>query len=128
MKEKIFETASGKTHYWTNHLFLDRKTLVMLPGLTADHHLFDKQIEAFEKDYNLFTWDAPGHAASRHFELNFSLMDKAVCDFFSYYALLHSDHREKNPRRRTGSGERSSWIQRLYEKSEIQAGSVCLVK
>ena len=78
MTEKMFETASGTIHYWVNDLDPARRTLVLLPGLTADHHLFDKQIEAFEKVYNLLTWDAPGHAASRPFRLDFSLMDKAV--------------------------------------------------
>ena len=78
MKEKIFKTVSGTIHYWTNDILLSRKTLVFLPGLTADHHLFDRQTEAFEKEYNLLTWDAPGHAASRPFRLDFSLMDKAV--------------------------------------------------
>ena len=76
--EKIFETASGVIHYWVNDIVLARKTLVFLPGLTADHHLFDRQIESFEKEYNLLTWDAPGHAASRPFRLDFSLMDKAI--------------------------------------------------
>ena len=78
MTEKTFETASGTIRYWTSEICPKRKTLVFLPGLTADHHLFDKQIEAFEKEYNLFTWDAPGHAASRPFRLDFSLMDKAT--------------------------------------------------
>ena len=78
MTEKEFETASGTIHYWMNDFVPPRKTLVFLPGLTADHHLFDRQIEVFEKEYNLLTWDAPGHAASRPFRLDFSLMDKAV--------------------------------------------------
>ena len=77
MTEKIIETASGKIHYWMNEIVPARNTLVFLPGLTADHHLFDRQIEGFENKYNLLTWDAPGHAASRPFRLNFSLMDKA---------------------------------------------------
>ena len=78
MTEKIFETASGMIHYWMNDVVPNRKTLVFLPGLTADHHLFDRQIEAFEKEYKLLTWDAPGHAASRPFRLDFSLMDMAT--------------------------------------------------
>ena len=78
MEEKILKTISGTIHYWINDIVLSGKTLVFLPGLTADHHLFDKQIKAFEKEYNLLTWDAPGHAASRPFQLDFSLMDKAV--------------------------------------------------
>ena len=78
MKEKILKTPSGAIHYWTNEILLSRKTLVFLPGLTADHHLFDRQTESFENEYNLLTWDAPGHAASRPFRLDFSLMDKAI--------------------------------------------------
>ena len=78
MTEKMLETASGPIHYWMNDVVPARETLVLLPGLTADHHLFDKQIDAFEKEYNLLSWDAPGHAASRPFRLDFSLMDKAV--------------------------------------------------
>ena len=78
MTEKMFETAAGTIHYWMNDICPGRKTLIFLPGLTADHHLFDKQIEAFEKEYNLLTWDAPGHASSRPFRLEFSLMDKTV--------------------------------------------------
>ena len=36
-------------------------TLVFLPSLTADHTLFDKQIEYFENKYNILVWDAQGH-------------------------------------------------------------------
>ena len=52
-------------------------TLVFLPGLTADHHLFDKQIAYFEGKYSVFVWDAPGHAASWPFDFTFDLFDKA---------------------------------------------------
>lgn len=78
MTEKTFSTSCGTIHYWTNEIFPGRRTMVLLPGLTAGHHLFDKQIEAFEQDYNLLVWDAPGHAASRPFKLNFILMDKTA--------------------------------------------------
>ncbi len=78
MTENTYITSSGTIHYWMNELRADRRTLVFLPGLTADHRLFDKQFEAFEKDFNILTWDAPGHAASRPFRLDFCLTDKAV--------------------------------------------------
>ena len=78
MTEKTYEVSSGVIHYWTNGIRPNRRTLVFLPGLTADHHLFDKQTEEFEEEFNILTWDAPGHAASRPFRLDFSLMDKAV--------------------------------------------------
>ena len=78
MTEKIFETPKGPIHYWLSQPFApDTVTLVFLPGLTADHRLFDKQIEYFASKYNLFVWDAPGHAASWPFRLDFTLMDKA---------------------------------------------------
>ena len=88
MIEKAFETACGTIRYWINELVSGRKTLVFLPGLTADHRLFDKQIEAFENEYNLLTWDAPGHAESRPFRYDFNLMDKAVW----LHNILETEH------------------------------------
>lgn len=77
MVEKIYKTPLGNIYYWTNMIAEDIATLVFLPGLTADHRLFDKQIEYFENKYNVFVWDAPGHAASWPFCFDFTLMDKA---------------------------------------------------
>ncbi len=77
MTEKVFETPCGKIHYWVNDIRTDRKSLVFLPGLTADHRLFDRQVEHFRGQYNVLTWDAPGHAASWPFSFDFDLMDKA---------------------------------------------------
>ena len=46
MIEKVYETQCGKIHYWINK---DAENtgyqLVFLPGLTADHRLFDRQAE-----------------------------------------------------------------------------------
>lgn len=78
MTENTFATPSGAIRYWTNEIRADRRTLVFLPGLTADHHLFDRQIKVFEKEFNVLVWDAPGHGMSRPFRLDFRLMDKAV--------------------------------------------------
>ena len=47
MKEKIDKTALGDIHYWVNILDKNAVTLVLLPGLTADHRLFEKQIHYF---------------------------------------------------------------------------------
>lgn len=78
MQEKLYATPCGEIHYWVNRgLGPAATTLVFLPGLTADHRLFDKQITCFEGKYNLLVWDAPGHGASWPFRLTFSLMDKA---------------------------------------------------
>lgn len=77
MKQKIYETPCGAIHYWCNDKkSSDGYTLVFLPGLTADHRLFDPQIAFFQDKYHVFVWDAPGHASSWPFELSFTLMDK----------------------------------------------------
>ncbi len=78
MLEKVYDTPCGHIHYWVNENTIHKEPqLVFLPGLTADHRLFEKQISYFEEKYPLFVWDAPGHAASWPFELTFSLIDKA---------------------------------------------------
>lgn len=76
MTEKIYKTSSGNIHYWVHIIDIEAPTLVFLPGLTADHRLFEKQIEYFEGKYNVFVWDAPGHAVSWPFEFDFDLEDK----------------------------------------------------
>lgn len=76
MEEKTYQTRLGTIHYWVSPG--EGKPLVFLPGLTADHRLFEKQLAAFEGRYPLLVWDAPGHGASRPFRLEFSLDSKAV--------------------------------------------------
>lgn len=77
LNEKTYLTDCGSIHYWVNEICEDKQTLVFLPGLTADHTLFNKQIEYFAPLYNVFVWDAPGHKSSWPFKFEFSLFDKA---------------------------------------------------
>ena len=78
MTEKTYATPCGTIHYWISDQIREHTvTLVFLPGLTADHRLFDRQIAYFEGKYNVFVWDPPGHAASWPFTFDFDLMDKA---------------------------------------------------
>ena len=56
LKESTYQTPCGTIHYWSNNLSLDTTTLVFLPGLTADHRLFDKQVEYFDGKYNIIVW------------------------------------------------------------------------
>ena len=76
MEEREYRTRLGTIRYWVSPG--EGIPLVFLPGLTADHRLFEKQIAAFEGKYPLLVWDAPGHGASRPFRLEFSLDSKAV--------------------------------------------------
>lgn len=75
MTEAIHQTLMGDIHYWVSRAGEDRPWLVFLPGLTADHHLFDKQLEAFAGGFNCLAWDAPAHGASRPFRLEFLMED-----------------------------------------------------
>ncbi|MBR5066991.1 MAG: alpha/beta hydrolase, partial [Lachnospiraceae bacterium] len=78
MKRKKLKTSKGSIVYWTNEKKADDvPQLVFLPGLTADHRLFIKQIQYFQYDYSVLVWDAPGHAFSYPFEMDFTLEDKA---------------------------------------------------
>ena len=53
MLEKTYITLLGTIHYWVHMIDTDIATLVFLPGLTADHRLFEKQIEYLENRYDL---------------------------------------------------------------------------
>ncbi len=77
MTERTYGTPCGVIHYWTNEKAESPVSLVFLPGLTADHRLFEKQIGFFEEKYRVLVWDAPAHAASWPFDFSFSLGDKA---------------------------------------------------
>lgn len=77
MTEKTYVTSCGTIHYWINQTPDNAEiSLAFLPGLTADHRLFDKQIEFFEGKYPVFVWDAPAHALSWPFNFSFDLNDK----------------------------------------------------
>lgn len=79
MIEKIYKTRCGDIHYWISDNIQDKTvTLIFLPGLTADHRLFERQIKYFEAKYNVFVWDAPAHSASWPFSFDFTLKDKAI--------------------------------------------------
>lgn len=67
-------TGSGEVRYWVDaSAGTDAPWLVFLPGLTADHTLFDAQMEHFSGKANCLVWDAPAHGASRPYPLDFSM-------------------------------------------------------
>ncbi len=77
IEQKKYGTACGDISYWTHAVSADAPWLVFLPGLSADHRLFDKQIEHFAYKANILVWDAPSHGESRPFLLNWSVDDLA---------------------------------------------------
>ena len=75
--EKTFPTPLGTIRYWIHRTDSHARWLVLLPGLTADHRLFDPQLAQLSSTYNCLTWDAPAHRLSRPFRLEFGMDDLA---------------------------------------------------
>lgn len=75
MKEKFVISERGKTFYWVNENVVSNNLgIVFCHGLTADHTLFDKQIDAFSKSYRVITWDFPLHGKSKPYK-NFTYLN-----------------------------------------------------
>lgn len=65
-KEKYIQTERGTVFYWITNKINDSKfAIVFCHGLTADHTLFDKQVEHLANMYTIITWDLPLHGKSR---------------------------------------------------------------
>lgn len=78
MDRKSYDAASGKVVYWVDATAgPDRPWLVFLPGLTADHTLFDAQMAYFSGTAHCLVWDAPAHGESRPYPLDFTMDDLA---------------------------------------------------
>ena len=78
MNERIFAAKHGNVHYWvSSEAGADAPWLVFLPGLTADHRLFDDQMKHFSSQANCLVWDAPAHGVSRPYPLVFTMEDLA---------------------------------------------------
>lgn len=67
LHEKSVSSKHGITYYWTNVIKSDI-ALVLLPGLTADHQLFETQISCFEDEFKVLVWDCPCHGKSRPYD------------------------------------------------------------
>ncbi len=78
LQKKHLATDSGSIAYWVSaDAGPGRPWLVLLPCLTADHRLFDKQVEYFADKANLLLWDPPSHGESRPFSLSWTMNDLA---------------------------------------------------
>jgi len=78
MIEKSILSENGRTYYWVSQT--DKEfTIVFLPGLTANHTLFEKQIMYFHDKYNVLVWDCPCHGKSRPYKnFNYSNVAKEL--------------------------------------------------
>lgn len=75
--QKHVESPFGKVFYWIKKSEdPSAECIFFLHGLTADHTLFDKQMEHFGGTYTVIVWDAPSHGKSRPY-LEFSYANGA---------------------------------------------------
>ena len=74
LTERRHAAAPGEVRYWaTAQPDPSREWMAFLPGLSADHTLFDPQVAHFAGRWNLLAWDAPAHGLSRPWEGELSL-------------------------------------------------------
>lgn len=74
LTERRHAAAGGEVRYWaTAQPDPSRGWMAFLPGLSADHTLFDPQVAHFAGRWNVLAWDAPAHGLSRPWEGGLSL-------------------------------------------------------
>ena len=77
MEHKTIKSANGTVHYWISRSDdANAKNIVFTHGVTADHRMFEKQIESFSGHHTVITWDVPLHGLSRPYT-NFSFENTA---------------------------------------------------
>lgn len=78
MEHKSIKSERGATHYWINkNKDNNARCIVFTHGLTANHMMFEKQIDYFSNKYTVVTWDVPLHGESRPY-INFSYENTAL--------------------------------------------------
>lgn len=76
-EHKQLESNNGCVHYWISRNCNPNAICILFThGLTANHTMFEKQVEYFEASYTVITWDVPLHGLSRPYQ-NFSYENTA---------------------------------------------------
>lgn len=86
MNHKSVKSKRWTTHYWIyKNPDINAKCIVFTHGLTANHIMFEKQVEYFSSKYTIITWDVPLHGESRPYNdfsyKNTALELKTILDF-----------------------------------------------
>lgn len=78
MEHKQVESQNGSTHYWiARNQNSAAKCIVFTHGLTANHSMFEKQVEYFSYEYHVIIWDVPLHGLSQSYN-NFSYKNTSM--------------------------------------------------
>lgn len=66
MEKKNIRSEHGEVYYWIGENQRENANcIVFTHGMTADHTMFDKQVDYFREEYRIITWDLPLHGESR---------------------------------------------------------------
>ena len=77
MEHKTINGIGGEVHYWISRVIhMTNEAIVFTHGLTADHTMYEKQIEYFRNEYTVIVWDVPMHGLSMLYQ-NFSYENTA---------------------------------------------------
>lgn len=76
MEHKKIAAQGGTVHYWIDRGNDTTDCIVFTHGVTADHTMFEKQVDFFAGKYTVILWDVPMHGLSRPYK-NFSYFDTA---------------------------------------------------
>lgn len=69
MEHKQIKSENGIVHYWINRQTReDAECIIFTHGLTANHTMFEKQVDYFSKNHTVITWDVPLHGISRPYK------------------------------------------------------------
>ncbi len=89
MIAKKIVSKRGTVHYWINEIKSD-VTIVFCHGMTADHHLFDKQVEELSNQYSMIVWDYPLHGKSRPYsDFTYKNVSKELYNILQNEAIEH---------------------------------------
>ena len=78
MKRQERKTSRGTVYYWISRNENEHaKCIVFTHGLTADHSMFQMQVEYFKSEYTIIAWDVPLHGLSRPYS-NFTYENCAL--------------------------------------------------
>lgn len=89
MQKKTLASRDGLVCYWTGgNQSDDSECLVFTHGMAADHTMFEKQVEYFDKEYSILTWDIPFQGESRPYQFfSYSNFAKQLDDILNKEGL-----------------------------------------
>lgn len=69
MEHKKIIGVGGEVHYWISRpKSIPKGVIIFTHGLTANHTMYEKQVEYFKDKYIVITWDVPMHGLSMPYE------------------------------------------------------------